>query len=75
MPDPLPEASPEAAPPAPEQVAAAAEPVPPTVEPVPEPAEPAPRVFIVPEVEKSEVVVIGTSESGPAKAGWWKKRE
>ena len=75
VPDPLPEASPEAAPPAPEQVAAAAEPVPPTVEPVPEPAEPAPRVFIVPEVEKSEVVVIGTSESGPAKAGWWKKRE
>jgi hypothetical protein len=39
------------------------------------PAEPAARVFIVPEVEKSDVIVVGGAGTGPAKAGWWKKRE
>ncbi len=83
VPDPLPEPDPEAKAPEPEQIAAVLDPVPASIDPVPEPepimppapAEPAPRVFIVPEVETSEVIVVGPSESGPAKAGWWKKRE
>ncbi len=79
--DPVPEPQPAAPPPAapePEQIAEVLEPTPPTIDPVPmEPAAetPAPRVFIVPEVEKSDVVVVGSAETGPAKAGWWKKRE
>ncbi len=83
--DPVPQPEPAAPPPAapePEQVAAAIEPTPATIDPVPEPApaapepaEPAPRVFIVPEVEKAEVIVVGPADTGPAKAGWWKKRE
>ena len=76
--------------PEPEAVRAAAAAPPAAIDPVPAaaetatpetpaepaaPAEPAPRVLIVPEVEKSDVIVVGASESGPAKAGWWKKRE
>ena len=63
-PVPEPEATPESRPePTPEPEAIAA------------PAEPAPRVFIVPEVEKSDVIVVGSGDTGPVKAGWWKKRE
>ena len=83
VPDPLPEPDPEAKAPEPEQIAAVIDPVPASIDPVPEPqtvtapepAAPAPRVFIVPEVEKSDVIVVGPSDTGPAKAGWWKKRE
>ncbi len=79
--DPVPEPQPVAPPPVapePEQIAEILEPTPPTIDPVPvEPVAetPAPRVFIVPEVEKSDVIVVGPAETGPAKAGWWKKRE
>ncbi|MFT3808879.1 MAG: ribonuclease E/G [Micropepsaceae bacterium] len=76
--DPVPEAAavaPEPATPEPEQVAAAIEPTPAAIDPVPAPVEPPARVFIVPEVEKSEVIVVGATEAGPAKAGWWKKRD
>ena len=74
-------AAPAAAPPA-ESAASLPEPVapePPAAEPVaetpePEPERPAPP--LVPELpEKVEVVVVGEAPSGPAKAGWWKKRE
>lgn len=42
-----------------------------TAEPAP-PAEP--PALKIPEVETSEIVVIGPTGSGPAKAGWWKKK-
>ena len=79
--DPVPEPQPPAPPPVepePEQVAEILAPTPATIDPVPVeaiPETPAPRVFIVPEVEKSDVIVVGPADTGPAKAGWWKKRE
>jgi len=81
VPDAMPEPDAEAAAPEPEQIASVLAPTPATIDPVPEPetvtapAEPAPRVFIVPDVEKSDVIVVGSTDAGPAKAGWWKKRE
>ncbi len=40
------------------------------------PAEPEARApLVAPEVEASDVVVIGPAADGPPKAGWWKKRE
>ncbi len=67
---PAPVASPKPAPAAPEVESAATSAEPPKLE-VPA----APKPIIIPDVpEKTEIVVIGESD-GPAKGGWWKKKE